>query len=194
MPKLANAADSILNCAQSLMIAGGYNGFSYADIAKVVGIRNASIHHHFPGKADLVRALVKRYREDAETAIAEAARHVPDPCEQLQAYAGYWEQCIVNDTSAFCLCALLATEMPVLPDEVGLEVKAYFRGLSAWLAGVFERGAAAGRIRLSGAAAVEAEIFMASVHGAMLSARAYGDPAMFGLIVRPVLGRLMIQD
>jgi TetR/AcrR family transcriptional repressor of nem operon len=31
---------------------------------------------------------------------------------------------------------------------------------------------------------------MATVHGAMLSARAYGDPKMFGTITRPLLDRL----
>jgi hypothetical protein len=37
---------------------------------------------------------------------------------------------------------------------------------------------------------VEAEIFIASVHGALLSARVHGEPKMFGEIIRPVLGRL----
>jgi TetR/AcrR family transcriptional regulator, transcriptional repressor for nem operon len=37
---------------------------------------------------------------------------------------------------------------------------------------------------------VEAETFMATVHGAMLSARAYGDPKTFGTILHPLLDRL----
>ena len=45
-------SDDILGCARTLIIAGGYNGFSYADVAAVVGIRKASIHHHFPTKVD----------------------------------------------------------------------------------------------------------------------------------------------
>jgi hypothetical protein len=45
-------------------------------------------------------------------------------------------------------------------------------------------------IRLEKPAAVEAEIFIASVHGALLSVRAHGEPKMFGEIIRPVLGRL----
>lgn len=194
MIKPTNTADNILDCAQTLMIAGGYNGFSYADIAKVVGIRNASIHHHFPGKADLVRALVQRYRQDAEAGIAAAAQQIADPRDQIRAYAGYWEKCLAESAAAFCLCALLASEMPALPQEVALEVKAYFRSLSAWLASVFERGATEGRIRLAKPAEVEAEIFMATIHGAMLSARAYGDAGMFATIAYPVLERLMIQD
>ncbi|MCV5837565.1 TetR/AcrR family transcriptional regulator, partial [Escherichia coli] len=70
---------------------GGYNSFSYADISSVVGIRNASIHHHFPSKSDLVRELVAQYREEAAAGLAELERNVSDPLEQLRAYVGYWE-------------------------------------------------------------------------------------------------------
>jgi TetR/AcrR family transcriptional repressor of nem operon len=36
----------------------------------------------------------------------------------------------------------------------------------------------------------EAEALMAAVHGAMLAARAYGDPQAFAAITRPVIDRL----
>ncbi|MDG3441223.1 TetR/AcrR family transcriptional regulator [Nitrospirillum amazonense] len=186
----SSTADEILACARSLVMAGGYNGFSYADIAAVVGIRKASIHHHFPNKVDLVRTLVARYREEARTGIADLERHVPDPLGQLRGYAGYWEGCITDASATFCICALLASELPILPEEVALEVRAHFRFLSAWLTSVFERGAQQGQLRLSGTPRAEAEAFMAAVHGAMLSARAYGDPKMFGVVTTPLLDRL----
>lgn len=188
-----NTSHSILRCAQSLIVAGGYNGFSYADIAKVIGIRNASIHHHFPSKADLVRVLVARYREEAAAGMEELARRVPDAPGQLRAYAKYWEACIVDDKAPFCVCALLASELPMLPEEVALEVKAHFRALSGWLASALERGAKQGDFQLAAPAKVEAEIFMATIHGAMLSARAYGNPKMFGAIINPLLKRLASQ-
>lgn len=185
-----STVEAILRCARSSIVAGGYNGFSYADIAAVVGIRKASIHHHFPTKVDLVRALVKQYREVAEAGIAEIERHVVDPLEQLRSYAGYWESCIGDPETSYCLCALLATQIPVLPDEIVLEVRAYFRALSAWLTSVLERGARQGGISLTDDAHTEAEALMAAVHGAMLAARAYGDPQAFGTITRPVIDRL----
>lgn len=191
MSNLSTTSDEILRCARTLIIAGGYNGFSYADISKVVGIRNASIHHHFPSKSDLVRTLVARYRQEAEAGIAELERQVSDPVEQLRAYTGYWEACIADASAPFCLCALLAGQIPVLPEEVALEVRAHFRTLSAWLTSILERGAKQRRLRLSGTARAEAEVFMAGVHGAMLSARAYGDPKIFGVITRPLLERLV---
>lgn len=190
MGKLSTTSDDILACARSLIVAGGYNGFSYADIADVVGIRKASIHHHFPSKADLVRTLVERYREEAEAGMANLELQVSDPLELLRSYTGYWEACIADASAPFCVCALLASQIPALPEEVGLEVRAHFRSLSAWLTSVLERGARHGQLQLMSTPRAEAEAFMATVHGAMLSARAYGDPKMFAAVTDSLFERL----
>ncbi len=194
MGNLSTTADDILACARSLVIAGGYNGFSYADIADVVGIRKASIHHHFPSKVDLVRTLVSRYREDAEAGLAGLERSVSDPADLLRKYAGFWDACITDASAPFCACALLAAELPALPEEVALVVRAHFRLLSTWLTSVFERGQSQNRFRLASSPRVEAEAFMATIHGAMLSARAYGDPKVFGLITAPFLDRILVRS
>jgi TetR/AcrR family transcriptional repressor of nem operon len=190
MSNLSSTAEDILACARALIVAGGYNGFSYADIASEVGIRKPSIHHHFPGKVDLVRTLVSRYRKEAEAGLAAVERNVADPVDLLRSYTGYWEACITDASAPFCVCALLAAELPVLPEEVAVEVRAHFRALSNWLCSVLERGVQGGRLRLLTTPRVEAETFMATVHGAMLSARAYGDPKMFATILNPLLDRL----
>ncbi|ACB96449.1 TetR/AcrR family transcriptional regulator [Beijerinckia indica] len=190
MSNLSTKADDILRCARALIIKGGYNSFSYADISSVVGIRKASIHHHFPSKSDLVRTLVAQYREEAEAGIVELERNAADPLGQLRAYVGYWQGCIADGSHPFCVCALLASEIQVLPEAVAFEVRAHFRRLSDWLTSVFERGAAQGRFSLTGTARSNAEMFMATVHGAMLSARAYGDATTFGAITHPLLERI----
>lgn len=190
MSKSSNTAEDILGSARVLIAAGGYNGFSYADIAEVIGIRKASIHHHFPSKVDLVRSLLSQYRAATKEGLAHLEHSVASPVEQLRAYIRYWETCIGDASAPFCVCALLASELPILPEEVALEVRAHFRALSAWIAGVLERGQQQGVLKLARAPQVEAEIVMASVHGAMLSARAYDDPAMFGAIMTPQLDLL----
>ena len=192
MGNLSTKAEDIVRCARALIINGGYNSFSYADISSVVGIRKASIHHHFPGKSDLVRTVVMQYREEAEAGIAELERNVPDPLDQLRAYIGYWEACIVDASHPFCVCALLASEIRVLPDDVALEVRGHFQRLSEWLTSVLERGIAEGRFAPIGTARENAEMFMAAVHGAMLSARAYGDVTIFGVITKPLLERIVV--
>lgn len=164
-------------------MSGGYNGVSFADIAEVVGIRKASIFYHFPNKVDLVRTLVRRYREDAHAGFSE-------PRQLLKIYADHWAGCIEDESTPFCVCALLASELPSLPPEVATEVTAFFRFLSKWLTSVMERGARDGTLSLTSAPGAEAEAFMACIHGAMLSARAYQQPAVFSTVLGPTLDRL----
>jgi TetR/AcrR family transcriptional repressor of nem operon len=189
-PELSSRAGEIVARAQALLAAGGYNGFSYADISASVGISKASIHHHFPGKADLVQAVVKRYREQARAGLAAMERQISDPLAQLQAYTGYWAACIRDGSSSFCVCAMLAAELPAIPEQVADEVRGHFCDLAGWLAGVLEQGAAKGVFRLRGYPEAEAMALMATVHGAMLSARALGDPEAFAGIVGASVERL----
>lgn len=190
MNKLSTTADDILDCAQALIMAGGYNGFSYADIAAVVGIRKASIHHHFPSKVDLVCSLIIRYRAGARAGLAAVERSTSDPGAQLAFYLGYWQKCLVDGTAPICICALLASELPALPPEVAAEVRLHFETLSQWLTATLQRGAQAGVLALSSSPEAEAEAFMATVHGGMVSARVKGDPALFGTITKALLARL----
>jgi TetR/AcrR family transcriptional regulator, transcriptional repressor for nem operon len=54
--------DQLLDATERRMRAGGYHAVSFRDVAADVGIRSASVHHHFPQKADLGTALVRRYQ------------------------------------------------------------------------------------------------------------------------------------
>ena len=190
MKTVTSTSEKILDVAQSLIVAGGYNGFSYSDISAAIGIRKASIHHHFPTKADLVAALVERYRGQAEAGLKSITEQFPSPAEQLHVYLTYWQTCIRDASPAFCVCAMLAGEMQMLPDEVAASVRAHFHGLAAWLAAVLQAGAEQGLFRLAKQANTEAQMLMASVHGAMLSARALGDPEIFIAVVDSQTARL----
>ena len=187
---LSTTADDILACARALILRGGYNGFSYADIAEVVGIRKASIHHHFPTKVDLVQVLVSRYRDEARAGLAALDSQAADPLKRLTTYVGYWQACIADASASFCVCALLSAELPALPPQVAAEVRTHFRSLSDWLTAAFEEGAGRDLFKLQGTARMEAEGFMATVHGAMLSARAYDRPETFKTITDALIGRL----
>src|ERR1700710_2539257 len=187
-----STSEKILDVAQSLVVAGGYNGFSYADISDAIGIRKASIHHHFPTKAALVSALVGRYVRQAQDGLKSLRDHVPDPVEQLNAYLAYWQKCVIDAAEPFCVCAMLASEIEMLPDEVASQVRVHFRNLAGWLASVLESGEEQGAFRLDVSPREEAQILMASVHGALLSARALGDAKLFIAILSPQVARLRV--
>jgi TetR/AcrR family transcriptional repressor of nem operon len=190
MNPLNTTAEQILDCAQGLMIEMGYNGFSYADVAQRVAISKPSIHHHFPTKAQLALKVVQRYRSNIAAALEEGARSLADPAQQLGGYIGYWSTCIMDGTTSFCVCAMLASEQRTLPPEVAAEIAGHFTFLAEWLADVLARGQADGQFVLQRDAALEAQCFMASIHGAMLSARALGEGAVFAAVAQAALARL----
>ena len=189
-PELSPKAAEIAACARSLIATRGYNGFSYADIAEAVGITKASIHHHFPSKAELVRCVVAAYRAEAQVGLAALAAQVPDPAARLRAWMGFWQACLRERTLPFCICAMLATEMPTIPEEIGVEVRGHFDDLSQWLAQLLADGARAHQFALRSTAPVEALALMAAIHGAMVSARAYDDAAVFVAISDGLVERL----
>jgi TetR/AcrR family transcriptional repressor of nem operon len=189
-----NTREKLLDSARYLIQTRGYNGFSYADVAEQVEVRKASIHHHFPTKMDLARAVI----EQSRAAITEQTRQIEgsafDPLRQLLFYTGYWEKCIADASAPFCVAGMLASELPSLPEDLANGVRAHFRDLSRWLETVLTEGAQLGVFQLKGAASAEAESFMATVYGAMLTARAYGEPAKFSQIVQGALRRLLTPE
>jgi TetR/AcrR family transcriptional repressor of nem operon len=182
--------ERIVDEGRRLIMTRGYNGFSYADVAAAVGIRKASIHYHFAGKNDLATAVVDQSRAIIRGQVDSLAQAEPEAIEQLRAYAGYWERCIADDSAPFCVAAMLAAELPSLPDDVAGAVRAHFAELSGWLAHILALGVRQGSVALVRSPEEEADAFMAAIYGAMLAARAFGDPARFVSITETLLSRV----
>jgi TetR/AcrR family transcriptional repressor of nem operon len=189
-PQYSPKAQEIIQRTNELLASGGYNGFSYADIAELVDVRKASIHHHFPAKVDLVKATVAQHRQAMRQGLQSLQQSIPDPYARLVAYSRYWADCIQESNPPICICALLAAELPAIPVEVADEVTGHFNDLQTWLAQTMTEGAAKGVMRLIEPPAGEAAMFMASIHGAMLSARATGNALLFWQIARLATERL----
>ncbi|WP_332608493.1 TetR/AcrR family transcriptional regulator [Achromobacter sp. ESBL13] len=188
--ELSPKALEIVEQTRLLLAAGGYHGFSYADVSARVHIGKPSIHHHFPTKEHLVLSVVMVHREQARQGLAKLDQHVEDPQARLTAYTEYWAKCIREGTMPMCICAMLAAEAPLIPSAVAAEVRAYFAELAAWIGSVLASGAAKGQFHLRDKVEAEAQAFMSMVHGAMLTARAFGDPKVFESIARAAIKQL----
>src|SRR5579862_1501047 len=82
----AGTAERALDVAEALAQTRGFNGFSYAHVAAGLGITKASLHYHFPGKAELGEALITRYSERFAGALARIDDERPVARERLEAY------------------------------------------------------------------------------------------------------------
>ncbi|HVW78147.1 MAG TPA: TetR/AcrR family transcriptional regulator [Alloacidobacterium sp.] len=183
-------AERILDAANALLIDRGYSAFSYADIAETVQIRKASIHHHFPTKAGLVVAALRRHRARITEGMKALDNQVENPLGRIRNYFKYWEGCIEGQTMSFCIGALLGAEMPSLPAEIQAEVRLHFSMLTDWFERTLKAGTRAGALRLQGTVATEAQMLIAVLHGAMLSARATGNCDLFRSLSQAALQRI----
>jgi TetR/AcrR family transcriptional repressor of nem operon len=167
----------ILDVAERIVQTRGFNGFSYADIAGELGVTKASLHYHFPSKADLGSALIARYAERFANALdAIDAGELPAP-EALTAYAALSLRVLQGDR--MCLCGILAAEFQTLQQPMRDAITRFFDANQRWLAAVLERGQADGTIAFEGSAHDTAGLILSGLEGAMLVARAYGDNARF---------------
>jgi AcrR family transcriptional regulator len=104
----ADTAQRVLDVAERLVQTRGFNGFSYADIAAALGITKASLHYHFPTKADLGRRLIERYEHRFLEAVAAIDRSGADAREKLRRYAAIYVD--VLRANRMCLCGMLASD------------------------------------------------------------------------------------
>lgn len=168
-------ADEILRVGQELMQTNGYDGFSYRDIADRVGIKSASIHYHFPAKADLALAVARRYRTDFAAAVDDLAQQNSDELSQLVGFAGIF-QSTLEDLDRVCLCGMLATESSSVPDEVNAEAEQFFTDQHKWISATITAGINKGTIREVERPEVFAQTFLSALEGAMIMARSMKRP------------------
>jgi TetR/AcrR family transcriptional repressor of nem operon len=171
------AATAILDVAERLAQTLGYNGFSYADIAAQLGVTKASLHYHFPTKAELGRALIERYRVLFGAALEEIDQQVKGPHEKLQQYVGLYNSVLSNER--MCLCGMLAAEYATLPAPMQKGLKLFFDANERWLTAVLAQGLRAGTFRFGEPANERARVLLGALEGAMLVARSYGNPRRF---------------
>lgn len=181
-------SERILDSAERLVQTRGFNNFSYADIARELGITTASLHYHFRGKAELGQALITRYAERFGEALGRIDQEVADPPAKLEAYAGLYAG--VLEGKRMCMCGVLAAEYETLPRPMRRAVIGFFDENQRWLAGVLEHGRADGTLAYTGSADEVAQSILSTLEGAMLVARPYGDLSRFNSAAHQLLAGL----
>ena len=181
-------SERILDIAERLVQTRGFNNFSYADVAKELGITTASLHYHFRGKAELGQALITRYRERFGEALSRIDQEVPDPRAKLEAYADLFAGVLAG--KRMCMCGVLAAEYQTLPRPMRRSVIAFFDENELWLARVLELGRTDKTLTYTGSPEEVAQTILSTLEGAMLVARPYGDLDRFNSTARQLLAGL----
>jgi TetR/AcrR family transcriptional repressor of nem operon len=140
-----------------------------------VGIKAASIYHHFQSKADLGAAVARRYWETAANLEALSAAS-SDPKKALKAYTGPFRRSLEED-NRMCLYSFIPAEYDDLPDTVKTELQAFADVNIAWLTRMLAA------VSVSGSKCeTKARAIFAAVAGAQLMARSRADYWLAGRV------------
>lgn len=174
--------DELLEAAEQRVRTGGYDNFSFRDLANDVGIKSASVHYHFPTKAKLGAELVKRYTQRFLENLGEPQNPNGKHANPIQAYIDMFRTALLVEKQ-MCLCGLLGAESDGLPEEVKFETKTFFERNLEWLEKAFDLTKSNSTLE----SRVEAERLLCALEGAMLISKSMDNIAIFNNVVAPYL-------
>ncbi len=167
----------ILDVAENLIQSVGVNAMSYKHISEAVGIRKASIHHHFPKKDDLVDELLHRCQNSYGanyTCIVEGKGSAP---EKLRNLAGVFKNGLKS--KKLCMIGSISTDKNTLQDNSCKILENTIAKTVTIFSKVFEQGRDEKSLQFAGEPADAAYSFLTFLVGTQIVARANGGEKMF---------------
>lgn len=169
----------------------GYNGFSYADLARAVGIRTATIHYYFATKKDLGVQLIASYDARYDEALAKIAASTADGAQRIACYADLYLNGLERELG--CLCAVLAITPDFLPSEMRDAVGLFFKKHYLWLERVLSEGVADGSIRRDIDPSAHARLIISVLEGGLLLERMLDGPHGFQSTITALQSQLVAR-
>ena len=169
----------IVWAAMELFWEKGYGSTSIADILSRSQVNSGSLYYFFPGKQDVLLAVLEAYRDGIRGMLLEPAwAGVDDPVERVFALLALYRRHIVETECTYgCPIGSLALELhdadPIVRERLA-------ENFTAWVDGVEHCFREAGdRFRAGTDFRSLAELALNVMEGGVMQARTYRDVAPF---------------
>lgn len=169
----------IVLTAMQLFWEKGYGSTSIADVLQGAGVNSGSLYHFFPGKQDLLLAVLDLYETGLHPMLLEPAwAQVHDPIERVFALLARYRQSIVGtDCTYGCPIGSIALEIHE-PDPPLREALA--RNFEGWTQAVLGCLRDAGdRLPRTLDRRALAEFVLTTMEGGVMQARTHRDVSYF---------------
>ena len=161
----------------------GYQSTSVADLLQRAGVHSGSLYHYFPGKQDVLIAVLDLYCNGIGAMLLDPVwKDVPDPIDRVFALlAKYRESIVATGCTYGCPIGSLALELHEPDPPVRERLAANF---SAWTDAIHGCLRAAGpRLPRDVDRAALATFVLTTMEGGVMLARTYRDVAPFDAAV-----------
>ena len=181
---MTETVQSILNVTEDMIRQGGYQGFSFRNIADAIGIKSSSVHYHFETKEKLAAATARRYTDNFISSLGAPEELKSQGINPVTHYITAFRNAIIAD-KGMCLCGILGTETSVLPDSIVDELDNFFNQNVAWLENAYKQ------IDVSKNVTEKAVQTLSLLEGAMMIATTKKDLNYFDLSTKLILEELI---
>jgi TetR/AcrR family transcriptional repressor of nem operon len=187
----------IVEAAMELFWLKGYASTSVADILSRSQVNSGSLYYFFPGKQDVLLAVLEAYRDGIRPMLLEPAwAGVDDPVERVFALLNFYRRAIVDTECSYgCPIGSLALELHEADPAVRELMAVNF---TAWVDAVEDCFRVAGhRFRDGTDLRGLAELALNVMEGGVMQARTYRDVAYFDRAVtqfRQAVDALMVKE
>lgn len=169
--------NDILKATEEMIRTGGYNSFSFRDVAATVGIKSSSVHYHFPTKEDLAVAVANQYSDRFINSLGSPAKISKSGKNPINVYIKAFRTALVSDKK-MCLCGMLGAEKDGLPEKVVEVTQHFFTRNLLWLEEVYSQ-------TLTKAQSKQKAIQTLSLlEGALITSNVLGDIKLFDQAVK----------
>jgi len=171
--------EQLLVIAEDMVRSGGYNSVSFRTLAESAGIKSASVHYHFPTKADLGAALAERYTENFLSSLGTPKALQASGKNPIDVFISLFRHALSVDKK-MCLCGMLGAEFDGLPEKVRIATRVFFNKNIEWLTLAFQSVSRRDELEARKAATS----LIAQLEGALLISVALEDEAIFETAIK----------
>ena len=170
--------------AMQLFWAKGYNSTSIADVLQTAKVNSGSLYYFFPGKSDLLAAVLDMYHEGIRPMLLEPAwAGIDDPIERIFALLARYRQSLV-DTECFYGCPIGSLALELHEPDVAVRER-LAKNFTAWIEAIEECLLQAKDRLPKGINRRElAQFVLTTMEGGVMQARTFRDIEYFDASVR----------
>ena len=189
--------ERIVEAAMELFWLKGYGSTSIADILSRSQVNSGSLYHFFPGKQDVLLAVLEAYRDGIhENLLGPAWAGIDDPVERVFALLALYRRLIVETECSYgCPIGSLALELhdadPIVRQRLAENFTGWVDAIEACLR------SAEYRFRPGTDFRGLAELALNVMEGGVMQARTFRDVAPFDRAVaqyRAYLDALLVRE
>ena len=130
--------EKIIELGESFILTKGYNAFSYQDISRELGMKNAAIHYYFPSKANLGTSIVRTNIQRFEEMVENMETRGFSEWQQLESFVKVYIKS--NREGKLCLLGSLGPDFATLHENTQKELKKMTDIILNWLTGLLSAG------------------------------------------------------